>query len=424
MGAATISKSGSGSYSNGTVTFGNNTSTSSRTATITASYSGATSVSKTITQSAGSKQYGTWSNYSISLSASPNPVGAIGGSSTISASASRTRTWTWNGVSGSGGTETETATPSLSSSGSGAFDGTTVNFVNNTTSSTKTRTITATYGGVSKSITVTQSAGVYSSRYELITNYGSSTSTSATSTLTSNSQLTITVGNYYTSEAQTITWYFRQRSETTDIWNGRDSAVSITYGASANVYSRGTGVSNCTVSLVSGEANYLYKVTTTLSENTSSNSRTCYVLINNINQIRLQFGQQGNISKYTIHVVIGGNAINSGRLGINNTSLSYGNGDSWSSDTTTGMSVTLTYSNGSYCNSTSNFCKVYFTDKGSSTKKQLSYASNSSPGGFYLSQGSTEATFGCYGNVSTGTAGYSVRIYSGSISVNFRIACI
>ena len=156
----TISGSATGFTRSGTtVTAANNTSASSRSVTYTATHEGK-SATCTVTQSAGSKQYGSWSAWTVSVSANPTTIARTGGTSTITASATRTRTWTWNGVSGSGGTETDSGTPTLSASGSGfTLSGTTLTASNNTTTSSRSCTVTATHGGKTATCTVTQSAG-------------------------------------------------------------------------------------------------------------------------------------------------------------------------------------------------------------------------------------------------------------------------
>lgn len=151
--------SGSGTLSGTTLSYGNNTSTSSRSTRVTGKYSGASDYTDVV-QSAGSKQYGSWGAWSISLSASPTTIAAAGGSATITRSATRTRTWTWNGVSGSGGTETGTGTPTLSKvSGNATLSGTTVTYSNNTSTSSRSSVIRATMDSITKDITISQSAG-------------------------------------------------------------------------------------------------------------------------------------------------------------------------------------------------------------------------------------------------------------------------
>ena len=159
-GSPTLSKvSGDGSWANPKVTYGNNTSTSGKSTVIRATID---SVTKdiTITQSAGSKNYGSWSSWSVSCSASSYSVGASGGSVTIYRSASRSRTWTWNGVAGSGGTEYDSGTPSISvTSGAGSLSGTTLSYGNNTSTSSRTTRVTADYNGYTDYCDITQSAG-------------------------------------------------------------------------------------------------------------------------------------------------------------------------------------------------------------------------------------------------------------------------
>mgnify|MGYP000821280734 FL=1 len=171
----TISGSATGfTRSGATVTAANNTTTSSRSVTYTATHEGK-SATCTITQYAGSKQYASWSDWTVTVSANPTTIARTGGTSTITASATRTRTWTWNGVSGSGGTESEKGTPALSASGSGfTLSGTTLTAGNNTTTSSRSCTVTATHAGKSATCTVTQSAG------SMTTEYGSWTTSSLT----------------------------------------------------------------------------------------------------------------------------------------------------------------------------------------------------------------------------------------------------
>lgn len=158
-GSPTLSKiSGDGSWVNPKVTYGNNTSTSGKSTVIRATID-STTKDITISQSAGAKQYGSWSAWTVNISNSGN-VAASGGSSNITTSASRTRTWTWNGVSGSGGTETGTGTPTLSKvSGAGSFASNKVSYDNNTSTSARSTVIRATMDSVTKDTTVTQNAG-------------------------------------------------------------------------------------------------------------------------------------------------------------------------------------------------------------------------------------------------------------------------
>lgn len=159
-GSPTLSKvSGTGNWTSPKVTYGNNTSTSGKSTVIRATID-STTKDITITQSAGSKNYGSWSSWSVSCSASSYSVGASGGSVTIYRSASRSRTWTWNGVAGSGGTEYDSGTPSISvTSGAGSLSGTTLSYGNNTSTSSRTTRVTANYNGYTDYCDITQSAG-------------------------------------------------------------------------------------------------------------------------------------------------------------------------------------------------------------------------------------------------------------------------
>lgn len=158
-GSPTLSKvSGTGNWASPKVTYGNNTSTSGKSTVIRATID-STTKDITISQSAGAKQYGSWSAWTVNISNSGN-VAASGGSSNITTSASRTRTWTWNGVNGSGGTETGTGTPTLSKiSGAGSFASNKVTYDNNTSTSARSTVIRATMDTVTKDTTVTQNAG-------------------------------------------------------------------------------------------------------------------------------------------------------------------------------------------------------------------------------------------------------------------------
>lgn len=159
-GAPTLSKvNGAASLSGSTVSYGNNTSTSSRSSVFRATIDNTTK-DITISQSAGVKQYGSWSSWSVSCSASSYNVWAGGDSVTIYSSASRNRTWTWNGVAGSGGTESDSATPTISvTSGVGVLSGNTLTFSNNTSPDARTTRVTANYNGVTDYCDVMQSAG-------------------------------------------------------------------------------------------------------------------------------------------------------------------------------------------------------------------------------------------------------------------------
>lgn len=154
--------SGVGVLSGNTLTFSNNTSPDARTTRVTANYNGVTDYCD-VMQYGGNKVTGSWTSWQVTISASPMNIAASGGSSTITCSAVRTRNYTWNGV-GTTYTETENGSPTLSKSGDGTLSGTTsgskLTYGNRTNTTSRSTTVTATYSGVSKSINITQSAGV------------------------------------------------------------------------------------------------------------------------------------------------------------------------------------------------------------------------------------------------------------------------
>lgn len=159
-GSPTLSKvNGAASLSGSTVSYGNNTSTSSRSSVFRATIDSATK-DITISQSAGAKVYGNWSDWTVTCSASSYKVWAGGDSVTIYSNASRNRTWTWNGVAGSGGTESDSATPNISvTSGVGILSGNTLTFSNNTSPDARTTRVTANYNGVTDYCDVMQYGG-------------------------------------------------------------------------------------------------------------------------------------------------------------------------------------------------------------------------------------------------------------------------
>ena len=247
-GTPTLTKqSGDGSFSvsgtTATVSYGNNTTISSKSTVVRATMD-TEYVDTTFTQSAGSKVYESWSIWSVYCNASSFTVSASGGSVTIYSGASRSRSWTWNGVSGSGGTESESGTPTLSASGSGSLSGTTLSYGNNTSTSSRTTRVTASYGGSSNYCDITQSAGskTYSS-------WGA-----WTITLTANPTTIAAAGGnstLSTSATRSRTWQ----------WNGT--------GTTYTEQDSGTP----TLSKVSGAAT-LNSKTVNYGNNTSTNSRS------------------------------------------------------------------------------------------------------------------------------------------------------
>ena len=287
--------SGGGILSGSTLSYSNNNSTSVRRTRVTANYNGAIDFCD-IEQRAGSKVYGSWSGWSVSISASPTNIAAAGGSSTITCSAVRSRQYTWNGV-GQNFSETENGSPTLSKSGDGALSGTTsgskLTYGNRTTTTSRSTTVTATYSGVSKSINITQSAGaksygakVYHTKY-----YG---------TNPDGSGLDFT-GYPYTNEidkvadANTISISVYYRLYTTQLWtwNGVDGS-----GGTETVYYNPDYVNvtnkvNCDVS-VANAFNYasMIIITFKLSANNSNTAREYKIEWNWLNHNVITKGTQ------------------------------------------------------------------------------------------------------------------------------------
>jgi hypothetical protein len=244
-GTPTLSKvSGSGNWTSPKVTYGNNTSTSGKSTVIRATID-STTKDITISQSAGSKVYGSWSSWSVYCNASSYTVAASGGSVTIYSGASRSRSWTWNGVSGSGGTESESGTPSLSvGSGGGTLSGNTLSYSNNTSTSVRRTRVTANYNGAIDFCDIEQRAG--SKVYGNWSGWSVSISASPTNIAAAGGNSTLS-----TSATRSRTWQ----------WNG----IGTTYTENAS----GTP----TLSKVSGAAT-LNSKTVNYGNNTSTNSRS------------------------------------------------------------------------------------------------------------------------------------------------------
>lgn len=244
----TLSGSAGGFTLNGkTVTASNNTTTNSRSITITAT-SNSVSKSITITQSAGAKVYGSWSSWTVNISADKTSIGATGGTATISTSASRTRSYTWNGVAGSGGTETGNGSPTLSKvSGTGNWTSPKVTYGNNTSTSGKSTVIRATIDSTTKDITINQSAGAkqysaWSAWTVNISNSGNVAPSGGSSNIT-------------TSASRTRTW----------TWNG----VSGSGGTE-------TGTGTPTLSKISGAGSFASNKVT-YDNNTSTSARSTVI---------------------------------------------------------------------------------------------------------------------------------------------------
>lgn len=287
--------SGGGTLSGSTLSYSNNTSTSVRRTRVTANYNGAINFCD-IEQRAGSKVYGSWSGWSVSISASPTNIAAAGGSSTITCSAVRSRQYTWNGV-GQNFPETENGSPTLSKSGDGTLNGTTsgskLTYGNRTATTSRSTTVTATYSGVSKSINITQSAGaksygakVYHTKY-----YG---------TNPDGSGLDFT-GYPYTNEIDTVadantisvSVYYRLYTAQPWTWNGVAGSGGTEIVYYNPDYVNVTNKVNCDVS-VANALNYasMIIVTFKLSANDSNTAREYKIEWNWLNHNVITKGTQ------------------------------------------------------------------------------------------------------------------------------------
>lgn len=250
-GTPTLSKiSGAGSFASNKVTYDNNTSTSARSTVIRATMDSVTK-DTTVTQNAGSKTYSSWGAWSISLSANVTTIAAAGGNAILSTSATRSRTWQWNGT-GTTYTENASGSPTLSKvSGAASLNGSTVNYGNNTSTSSRSSVFRATIDSTTKDITINQSAGA--KIYGSWSSWSVSCSASSYKVWAGGDSVTI-----YSSASRNRTW----------TWNGVAG-------------SGGTESDSATPSIsVTSGVGVLSGNTLTFSNNTSPDARTTRVTAN------------------------------------------------------------------------------------------------------------------------------------------------
>lgn len=270
--------SGGGTLSGSTLSYSNNTSTSVRKTRVTANYNGVIDFCD-IEQRAGSKVYGSWGAWSVNISASPTNIAAAGGSSTITCSAVRSKQYTWNGV-GQNFPETENGSPTLSKSGDGTLSGTTsgskLTYGNRTATTSRSTTVTATYGGISKSVNITQSAGskvtgkvtYHTDIYDInSSNYTDYTSYPVTHDIG---------GEPVISGGDTIITYCRLRETQPWTWNGVSGSggTDTTYASAKDVTI--VSQSNCTTTVKDTGSNNIIMFTSVVPANLSSSTRTWY----------------------------------------------------------------------------------------------------------------------------------------------------
>lgn len=178
-----------GSISNNVLTIPNNESTNAKSGTLTVIFTlenkQTKEVSAALNQAAGAKVY---TNWVLDLQTDGTSVEAKGGTRTVTANIAR-RTYKWNNT---GTVYSETATPTLSISGSASLSGNQIKFTSNESVSARSATLTASYVGLSKTVTITQQAGakVYSAWSAWAVSISASTQTigasGGSSTITTN----------------------------------------------------------------------------------------------------------------------------------------------------------------------------------------------------------------------------------------------
>ena len=178
-----------GSISNNVLTIPNNESTNTKSGTLSVVFTlenkQTKEVSAALNQAAGAKVYTDWV---LDLQTDGTSVEAKGGTRTVTANIAR-RTYKWNNT---GTVYSETATPTLSISGSASLSGNQIKFTSNESVSARSATLTASYVGLSKTVTITQQAGakVYSAWSAWAVSISASTQTigasGGSSTITTN----------------------------------------------------------------------------------------------------------------------------------------------------------------------------------------------------------------------------------------------
>lgn len=140
------------------------------------------SVSVPVYQAANEFTGYTYGSWSVSLTASSYTIGNTGGSVTLYPSASRPRYA--NYTSGSTRDGSDSATPSLSTNGTSGFSlsGTTLSASENTSTSSRSIRVTASYGGASDYVDITQ--GGASVSYNYYFNWGSAPGSQTSKSIT------------------------------------------------------------------------------------------------------------------------------------------------------------------------------------------------------------------------------------------------
>lgn len=230
-----------GSISNNVLTIPNNESTNTKSGTLSVVFilenKQTKEVSAALNQVAGAKVYTDWV---LDLQTDGTSVEAKGGTRTITANVAR-RTYKWNNT---GTVYSETATPTLSISGSASLSGNQIKFTSNESVSARSAKLTASYVGLSKTVTITQQAGA--KVYSAWSAWAVSISASAQTIAASGGSSTIT-----TNASRSRTW----------TWNGVGTTHTDTETAIPTLSGSASGFT------LSGK-------TVTASNNTTTNSRS------------------------------------------------------------------------------------------------------------------------------------------------------
>lgn len=230
-----------GSISNNVLTIPNNESTNTKSGTLSVVFTlenkQTKEVSAALNQAAGAKVYTDWV---LDLQTDGTSVEAKGGTRTITANIAR-RTYKWNNT---GTVYSETATPTLSISGSASLSGNQIKFTSNESVSARSATLTASYVGLSKTVTITQQAGA--KVYSAWSAWAVSISASTQTIVASGGSATIT-----TNASRSRTW----------TWNGVGTTHTDTETATPTLSGSAGGFT------LSGK-------TVTASNNTTTNSRS------------------------------------------------------------------------------------------------------------------------------------------------------
>jgi hypothetical protein len=216
------------------------------------------SVSVPVYQAANEFTGYTYGSWSVSLTANSYTIGNTGGSVTLYPSASRPRYA--NYTSGSNTRDgSNSATPSLSTNGTSGFSlsGTTLSASENTSTSSRSIRVTASYGGASDYVDITQGGASVSYNY-----YLAFTSPTGSRT-TSRTGLSALGGNNFTVD---VAYSFK-----TKVING--SEISTRYPLALTVTSKPSWVTNVAITTLSSDKGN-YGLTLTLTENTVESTRS------------------------------------------------------------------------------------------------------------------------------------------------------